>query len=331
MKKYLSYSILLLAITFMACSSDDDAPQTTVIDRLMFTGEWFSDDSNTYLNISYSSLRGVVYGELASFPIEGEVISGKWIYLPKSNIVRWTIYYEKSTLKTETRDYKVLHIDDYTMKLLDIQLNGEYTYHKVLDNHSLALGEEFKVSAEGISPINYKSICPMIAKVNSQGQVKARSSGTAFIYADSGDKSFFTRVEVGKRPMCYAIELFGTIDDVLARYGTPNWSGESETPTMVVVYSESINDTRLKYIHYKYDADSREITEIVTQYNDAEGYKSDVEELKASLVDLFGDGSVFGEEAYLTNNAYVIQPIVFGSEYVYYYSNMIYYLQHGYR
>ena len=331
MKKYMSYFMLLLAMTFMACSSDDDAPQTTDIDRSMLTGEWFSDESNTYLNMSYSSYKGVVYGELASFPIEGEVISGKWMYVPTSKILRMTIYYEKSQTKVETRDYKVLNINDNTLTLLDIQLNGEYTYHKVLDSHSLALGEEFTVSADGINPTSYTSISPMIAKVNSEGKVKACCTGTAFIFADSGNKSFFTRVEVAKRPTCYVNELFGTIDDVLARYGTPNWSGDSETPTKVAVYSESINDTRLKYIHYKYDPDTREVTEIVTRYVDAEGYESDVEELKALFIDIYSDGSVFGKEAYLVNNMYVIQPMTNGTDYVYYYSNMYYIMTHGYR
>lgn len=328
MKRYTLLPFLMVMLAFMACSSDETIPEQPTITKEMFMGEWFSEENCTYLKMTYSSFQGVVYGQPDTFPIVGELLSGKWIYIAERNIIRMQTHYEKSSFK-ETRDYRVLRIDKYSMTLVDLNLNAEYTYHKVVDSRELALGEEFNIDIEGFAPSTYTPVSPLIVKVNQQGRVKARSTGTTYVRAESEVSSIFIKVDVGSRALSYANELFGSIDDIIARYGPPDWTGPTDTPTMVIVYNQEINDARLKYIHYKYDENTREVTQIYIIFHELEGYEEELKYLKANYFDLNGDSSVFGENESIFFNDYIIQTAIQDDPLILF-TNMVYTLTHGY-
>jgi len=330
MKRVILYLTLLTAIVFSACSKDDDNPNTeNVLQPSMFEGEWYCEDNSTYMKFSYSSFTGVVYGNLDTFPIEGEKMSGRWLLYPATKSLREQVHYANSQYSA-SRDFKVMEIGKYSYTLMDLSLNTPYTYHKVVESKQIALGEEFDVSIEGLSPSSYASECPNIAHVSEQGRVKACGSGVTYICAKSGNEAVYVKVEVQPRTICYSNELLGTIDDVLVRYGTPDYSGPTETPTMVIVYSQHVNDTRLKYIHYRYDEETREVTQVYINFYDEEGFNETADYMRANYYDIYGDGTVYGVEEFFLNNYYYIQPLVREDDYVIVFTNMQYYFSHGY-
>ena len=328
MKRYTLLPMLMLVLAFMACSSDETIPEQPTITKEMFKGEWYSEDNCTYLKMAYSSFQGVVYGQFDTFPMVGELLSGKWIYIAERNIIRMQTHYEKSSFK-ETRDYRVLRIDKYSMTLVDLNLNADYTYHKVIDSRELSLGEEFNIDVEGFTPSTYTPVSPLIVKVNQQGRVKARSTGTTYVRAESGGSSIFVKVDVGSRVLSYANELFGSIDDIIARYGTPDWTGPTDTPSMAIVYNKEINDARLKYLCYKYDENTREVSQIAIKFCEIEGYEEELNYLKANYYDFYGDSSVFMEDELILNNDYFIQIIIQDDPLILF-NNMVYRYSHGY-
>ena len=231
MKRVILFLTLLTAIVFSACSNDDDNPNVeNVLQPSIFEGEWYCEENSTYMNFSYSSFTGVAYGNIDTFPIEGEKMSGRWVLYPATKSLRFQVHYANSH-HSESRDFKVMGVGKNSYTLMDLTLNTPYTYHKVVDSKQLVLGEEFDVNIDGLSPSSYISESPNIADVSEQGRVRAHGSGVTYICAKSSDESVYVKVEVQPRTMCYTYELFGTIDDVLARYGTPDYEGPTETQT----------------------------------------------------------------------------------------------------
>ena len=98
----------------------------------------------------------------------------------------------------------------------------------------------------------------------------------------------------------------------------------------MIVYSQNVNDTRLKYIHYRYDVETREVTQVYINFFDEEGFTETADYMKSHYYDIYNDGTVYGEEEFLLNNSYYIQPLVRDEDYVILFVNMIYYFTHGY-
>ena len=330
MKIYISLLFTLAAVMLTACSGDDDVVEKTAMDNTMFQGQWFSEDNGTYLNLGYTSFSGIVYDQLDTSPVEGEMLTGTWMFYPANGMIRMSIHYDNAKF-SETRDFKVLAVSSTSMTLLDTQLNAECTYHKVAETTAMMLGEDYDISIPDFSASVFQTVSPEIATVSDGGRVKTHDEGTAFVKATSGTSSYYVRINVGSRIDSYYNELLNlTIDEVKVRYGTPDYDGPSDTPNMVISYSKSINDRRLNYIDYRYDAETREVTMIRTLYKDLTDYYVGVNYLQDNYYDLLGDGTMFGEYAWFANNDYYIQDFISGENIVILYANRTYNKEHGY-
>lgn len=296
----------------------------------MFQGEWFSEDNYTYLQMTYSSLSGCTYEEIDSIPEVGVDIIGKWVFYPKNSLVRMSIQYSTTGI-TETRDYKVISIDDNTMVLYDMELNAQYSYHKVVSHQQLEMGRNFNVNSIVAQGSSYSSTSSFVAKVDGQGRVVATGPGTAYIGTNLGGKVLFIRVDVDSRIVCYETEMLSySIDDIIEKYGTPDFSGPTETPTMVISYTKSINDASMSYIHYRYDEETREITEISMFYSNNESYKLDFIYLQANYYLFNNTPGSFMKEEWFANNKFRIHQFENTSGKNLLYSNWDYYNKHGY-
>ena len=330
MKKYLSLLFTLAAVMLTACSGDDEVVEKPVMNYMMIQGQWFSEDNSTYMNLGYTSFNGVVYDQLDTSPVDGEVLNGTWAFYPANNMIRMVIHYEHAKF-SENRDFKVLAVNSSSMKLLDTELNAEYTYHKVAETKSMMLGENYDISIPNFNATSYQAISPIMAEVSDGGRVKTHDEGTAFVKATSGATSYFVKIDVGSRIDSYYNELLHlTIDQVKERYGTPDFEGPSDTPNMVISYTKSISDRKLNYIHYRYDADTREVTQIQTIYITPEDYEAGIRDIQGKYYDVLSDGSVYGVYEWVLDNDYYIQPFVNGDYHVILYFNYSYHKAHGY-
>lgn len=332
MNRYLFF-IIPMVFFLSSCSDDEDIIEQPKMEAAMFQGLWYCSESATFLEMRYSSFAGETYAGMDSIPSEAESFYGKWFFLPTNKQIQMTTSYRVSKL-TSVRSYKVLAVNDLSMTLQDIELNAEYTYYKVMESYDLSLGKSMEISIPEYPGASFSSSSDLIAEVNDQGRVKARGSGTAFVKAVKGASTVYVRVDVNPRPLCYADELKGcTIDDIMERYGTPTFQGVSDTPTMVITYrDEKINDTSLEYIHYKYDEETREITQIVTLYKYVDSFYSDRLYIENNYYEI--EKGAYGEKEWLLNNSYYILPLYQsqsdGDYYHIDYTNLDYYLIHGY-
>lgn len=330
MNRYISVWMLFAALFMVSCSSDEEMKEKPVMESSMFQGEWFSEDNYTYLQMSYSSFSGCTYEEIDSIPEVGVDIYGKWMFFPENSLVRMSIYYSTNGI-SETRDYKVISIDDNTMVLYDLELNAQYSYHKVVSHEQLDMGRSFNINSIVTQSSSYSTTSSFVAKVDGQGRVKATGSGTAYIGFVSGEKSFYVRVDVDSRVDTYAIEmLVYTIDDVIEKYGTPDWSGPSDTQTMVISYTKNITDASMSYIHYRYDEDTREITEIGMIYSNNESSNLDLRYLQANYYPYMDTPGAFATEEWFMNCSFYIHQFKNDSGKILLYSNLDYRRAHGY-
>lgn len=331
MNRYVFLIILPMAFFLSSCS-DDDIEQPKMA-ATMFQGLWYCPESATFLEMSYSSFAGETYTDMDSFPSEAESFHGKWIFAPTNRQLIMTFSYHVSKLRS-VRAYRVLGVDDLSMSLLDIELNAEYTYYKVVQSYNLSLGKSQEISIPEYPDASFSSSSGLIAEISDRGRVKARGSGTAFVKAVTGVSTVYVRIDVSPRPLCYADEMKGcTIDDILEKYGTPTFQGASDTPTMVVTYrDEKINDTSLEYIHYKYDEETREITQITTLYKNLDSFYADKLYIESNYYEI--ETGTYGEKEWLLNNSYFIMPLYHsqsdGEFYHIDYINIDYRLTHGY-
>lgn len=330
MNRLISFLMLVTALFMVACSSDDEMKEKPVIESSMFQGEWFSEDNYTYLQMTYSSFSGCTYEEIESIPEVGVDIYGKWLFYPENSLVRMSIQYSTTGI-TETRDYKVISIDDNMMVLYDMELNAQYSYHKVVSHQQLEMGRNFNVNSIVAQGSSYSSTSSFVAKVDGQGRVVATGPGTAYIGTNLGGKVLFIRVDVDSRVDCYAIEMLSySIDDIIEKYGTPDFSGPTDTPTMVISYTKSINDASMSYIHYRYDEETREITEISMFYSNNESYKLDFIYLQDNYYPFMDFAGAFATEEWFANNIFYIHQFENDSGKHLLYNNMYYRNIHGY-
>lgn len=330
MKIYISILFTFAAVMLTACSGDDEVVEKTAMDNMMFQGQWFSEDNGTFLNLGYTSFHGVVYDHLDASPVEGEILSGTWLFFPANNMIRMSIHYENAKF-SETRNYKVLNVSSSSMTLLDTELNAECIYYKVAMTTTMLLGEDYDITIPDFNATAYHAVFPIVAEVSDRGRVKTHDEGTAFVKATAGTTSYYVRINVGSRVDSYYNELLHlTIDEIKARYGTPTYDGPSDTPNMVISFTTDINDRKLNYIHYRYDADTRQVTQIQTMYEELSDYNVSFNYLMDNYYDIYGDGSLFCELEWVLSNDYYIQPIVKEDNYVILYSNYLYFKEHGY-
>lgn len=320
--------IIAIALSLGACESED-IPEQPVIEAAMFRGEWFSEETSTYLFMGYNSFEGSIYKDMEEIPEEGESINGNWTFFPVNNLLRMQVHYTKSQF-SKTRDYKVISIDDHSMKLLDIYLNTEYIYYKVTDDYMLLPGD--KISISGMNADTYEVVSPKVAKIEASGLLTARSTGTTFVSASKDQSKQYVRIDVFSRVEAYLQELLSSIDDVIEKYGKPDRGPaqiSQDKPMMSIAYIENINDCGLVYIEYRYHPESREISKIFTVSANKELFDKDRSYMDDTFIDVYNDGSVYYENPfYGDSNFFIAFPGSTENSTVY--CNFNFYFKYGY-
>lgn len=308
MKNFLSLLIMSVTLVFIACS-DDEPVEKRVYQSKAIEGKWFCEDNATYLDFTNSSFRGSIYSDLEDISLESESLTGKWLYYPSNNILRMEVEYSISKYK-ESRDYKLVNVDDNVLTLFDVQFNTQYSFFRVIDEHEIAIGESFDINVSRFTPSSFSSVSPVIAGVDSRGKVEGTCAGTTFIRTSSVSDMVFVKVDVLRIPG-YVSELFSTIDEVFERYGAPdvnefyeddvisNMMAGYETPT-------SLKDASMISVYYTYDENTREITQIQTFYKNVDAFKVDFSYIREHLYDVYKDGTVYGEFPGIVKNEYNI-------------------------
>ena len=98
---------------------------------------------------------------------------------------------------------------------------------------------------------------------------------------------------------------------------------------MAIAWDNTFSDTSLEYIHYRYDEETREITQIATWYKNVDSYNSDYLYIKNIFYEIIEE--TFGEYEWVLNNAYYIIPLYeLNGNYHINYNNHKYYNEHGY-
>jgi len=293
MKKATLFLYVLSILLYASCRKDEVKGDEgrDVISKFtseMFHGQWFSNDNSTYYDIGSRNFGGVIYKNLSLLPKVEENISGSWEFFPTNEVFRINIFYETEG-QGEYRDYQVQDMDEYQMKLKDRILNTTYIYNKVVESHSLNLGEAFDIAYISknlqFSSSTFSSTNPSIAKVDEKGHVTATGSGTAFVSIKSNVGTAVVEVQVEERCKSYSKELLSSIDDVIALYGEAEHNA-FDNGYSVIAYTSRLLDASLKQIQYRYDEKTREIEGILTLYSNAECYKHDVEFIKNNYYEI---------------------------------------------
>lgn len=327
MKNYLSLIIMSVTLVFIACS-DDESVEKRVYQSKAIGGKWFCEDNATFLEFTNSSFRGSIYSDLEEISLAGESLTGKWVYYPSNNILRMNVEYSSSKYK-ESRDYKLVNVEDNILTLFDVQFNTQYTFFRVIDEHEIAIGKSFDINVSHFTPSSFSSVNPVIADVDSRGKVEGACAGTTFIRTSSLSDMAFVKVNVLRIPG-YVSELFSTIDEVFERHGTPDVNDYFEddvTSNMMARYetASSLKDAAMIYVNYTYDEDTREITHIQTFYKNVDIFNVDFSYIREHFYDVYKDGTVYGEYPGLVKNEYDIMAASNDVLGLVIYSNQVYF------
>lgn len=328
MNKALLYLLMIITLFITACS-EDESVEKKIYDAKDIEGEWFCKNNATILDFARTSFNGSIYTDLDSLPKVAETITGSWVYFPKNNILRMEIHYANSS-NSNTRDYKILSIEKNTLNLVDIELNTEFVFHKVVEKLEIAIGDNYDMKVSNFAPSSYSAIPSTIVDVSSQGQVNARNAGTVFVCAENASDAVYARLKIYRIPY-YQNELFGTIDDIFAKYGTPDYDEyviDETMDNMRARYKQkSLKDKGLLGISYSYDYDTREITKIETIYHNFDIFNEDLTYLLENYYDIYQDGTVYGQYPGIMKNDYNILKVFIdnGNYGEFIYVNQLYY------
>lgn len=282
MKNSIYLLIISISLSVIACSNDNnDAGDDLPIDTSLFRGEWFSEDNDSYLIMNVSSYSKHFYVGLDSIPKEAMHSSGSWLFYPTNRRIRM------NNDSYESFDYQVIRIDSQAMVLLDLNLNKQFTYYKVVGTKDLMLGDSFDFKELSFQPSYYESKGKMVAKVNENGQIKATAPGIAFVCAKNNSNGAFIRIDVGKRLDSYFGEVINcTIDDIIAKYGTPDTTGIFNAHLSFISYKAHVNDTGLKIVNYLYEIQNKKIVDIDTYYKNEDLYKQESQYIRENYFDV---------------------------------------------
>lgn len=331
--KKITLLLFVTSILFISCgkSDSDNTEVNNKIELSMFYGEWFSVSNSTYYNFVNTKMEGIIYQNMNTMPSIYDYISGGWTFYKENSILRILVNYNNK-MESQTEDYKVISIDDYSMTMQYIEYSKEIVLNKIIASKTMSIGEKYDINNNNSnfeSPI-YSSLNTSIATVDNTGQVTATGTGITFISIKSQVGTVFVKIEVDSRVDTFTEELFSNIDKILETHGQPDNTADTESGTKVVVYMKSVADSSLGYVHYRYDDETREITQILTVYTNESSYKNDESYIKDNNViieDLVGD--VYGKDAFLLSNKYSYNLLKDDEGYKILYSNFAYSIKYG--
>lgn len=313
MKKYILCAMSLFVIVFITSCSSDENVEKTCFDSKSVQGEWFCLENATYIKFSVNAFQGEVYSNLEGVPKMEMGIKGKWVFFPTNNVLRLMVEYANS-IRVENRDYKLMKLENNTLVLFDMQFNTQFTFFKVVENRTMAVGEGLDMSVDGFTPSSYSVVSTSIAKVDNTGHVEATSAGTTFIYAKNEVSAVYAKIDVLRIPG-YQNDLFSTIDKVYSRLGNPDFNAFYEyrdVKNMLSRYNtvSSVTDVALNAIVYFYDDSTREISQIQIRYQDLDKFNEDVAYIKDNYYDVYRNGAVYGAYPGMMKNEFYIYPAI---------------------
>lgn len=331
--KKITFLLFVTSILFISCGKSDseNTEVNNKIELSMFYGEWFSVSNSTCYSFVNTKMEGIIYQNMNTMPSIYDNISGSWTFYKENSILRLLVNYNNK-MESQTEDYKVNSIDDYSISLKNMDLYNDIVLNKIIATNSMKIGEKYDITYNNSkfeSPI-YSSLNTSIATVDNTGQVTATGTGITFISIKSQIGTVFVKIEVGSRVDAFAEELFSNIDKILETHGQPDNTAVTESGTKIVAYLKSLSDSSLGYVHYRYDDETREISQILTVYTNESSYKNDESYIKdnnVSISDVVGD--VYGKDAALLNNRYSYSMLKDDEGYKILYSNFEYSKKHG--
>lgn len=351
MKKFNILFLLSCMLVFLGCSgsgddNNDPTPSNPKIDNGFFQGQWYCEKNSRFYNFGYSTtLEGYLYEDMKGLTGVNDYFAGSWVLFPENSILRTNVTYTVA-LTSGSEDYSITSIDDYTMVLRSMELNVDYTYHKVVETYNGKIGDQFDIDYTSKNPAfsssTFSSINSAVAQVDNSGHVKLVGSGDTFIFITSTAGSVWVKVRVGSRVDFYTNELMNnTIDQILEKYGTPdgsvNQDGQTSYAYMITKLISNGNvghivDARLSYIDYIYDATTREIIEMRTVYFDEACCQADWKYITEHNYQLSAENS-YGPDPFAGNcNYYYINrgPVDLRGNVYYYisYLNFAYKIKH---
>lgn len=306
MKKTHFYFLLMLFMGILTACSDSDESTNGNYDSSQFVGEWCSINgtSATIWVMNNITMTGEVYVNLATTPSLYETLSGPWVYYANNNVLQMSIMHSHSGHQT-TNSYKVLKAGNGMLQLQEQNTGSVDDYYKLVGNITVGAGESTSLSYGDFKPVGYLSSNTSIATVDENGVLAAKSQGVVFISMYSDDMTVIFKVNVKGRVENYEKELFTTIDDVMAKRGTPDASGTYQQNSAILYNSPSF-DTALSNVQYQYDENTREISRILTVYKSYSDYNSDRNFIISNYID--HGYNMYGIEQDYDSNKFLISP-----------------------
>lgn len=329
-------SLFLFLITFplimgmTACSKDSDSAPKGKFTTEQFYGQWCAMEGSValVLDMGNMSFTGEVYMDLEKTPILFDKLSGTWVYYPANDMIQMDILHS-SSLQQNTSSYKVMQVNSRILQLREQSTGAEDVYYRLVEKKTVKQGTSYTIdysSAGNFSPTNYVSSNPNIATVNAQGLVTAQGQGVAFIILTSGDEMVVAMVKVTGIVEQYSSEVMSNIDDIIKQHGTPDLTGQSGQ-NQAILYKQPSFHPAVSAVQYQYDEKTREVTRILTVYNNQNGYSNDASFVITNYEDL--GNNQYGLITDYMGNDFFISPFISDGGYYISYNNLKYYRKVG--
>lgn len=330
-KGFVSIFLMALVIGITACSSDSDSDSKGKYESSQFHGQWCAIDGPVamVLNMETSSLTGEVYLNLSTTPTLYETLSGTWGYYPSNDMIQMQLLHS-SNGHQQTESYKIVQANSRMMKLREQSTGAEDVFYRLIDTRAVDEGSSFTINYDGggsFQPASYSSSNTSIATVDYKGQVTAIGQGIAFISVFSQQsETVVVKVQVTGTIGHFVAEVMSNIDAVIRSHGTPDAAGQYGQ-NHAILYKQPMSHPALNIIQYQYDDTTREVTRILTRYNDITSHTADADFVKANYLDL--GGNLYGLTEDFKGNSFFISPFVSEGQYYISYNNEQYFLRVG--
>lgn len=293
MKKILF--MLLVALCFTACDSDDDYTKE-VYTSDVFDGEWLLCDENdpqSATEISFIakgySYKSSTYIDIANKPVLYDKANGFYSYLKSTNSLR-IMALSENTGRQRTYDFSVKSVSPYSMLLVNKSFNSYDVYSKIVKNVTIGIGaviDNSYLSECGFSATEFVSINPDIASVDESGNITTNNGGTTYVLAKSGDDKIAVKVTVESMVTKYADLVYkATYKDIINMFGEPDKTGAASETSLGLVYNNPSFDSTLKGIEIDIDLETEKVTRILTLFKSESLYKSSVALIQSNFYEV---------------------------------------------
>ena len=310
--KRISFYILFIILTFVACDNDDSSqPDVPVYDNTMFVGEWvFVNNSKTIYSdlILQNSTR-------CDFILYQNQTGEKSVF--KSDFGSWSWYQNRQLLgfslsATHVPYHQIVELSEDKMSLRNIENNTTDDYYRVVEVVDVEAGQSADIQyLQGKSGLSLSSSNEVVATVSEDGKVIGQQGGTAFIAVEGGETTVYVRVRVNSRIDRFAAETHLSIDEVMEKYGDPDITGSLGGVKYGILYNVSNPDSELTLVQYDFDILTNEVILIHTAYKSEETFFADIEYMEEHFIlQDSSSGYLFGKKELYWDNEFIVTPFI---------------------